>query len=309
MVATGDSSDVPLDYFPCALVVTDVRGTLLYSNDYFDSDCGYNLDRWLGQHISCLLTRAGSVMLESYVMPLLLHHGRCEEIQLAIVDAAGGKIPVVISAALHGDTEKVIYWSGHRAVGRDRLYQELLDARRVLEDKATELEAISRTDELSGLFNRRELRRRADIIMQSAERSPRPLSLLVFDIDDFKTINDDHGHLTGDAIIQEIGRLLRPQARQSDVVARFGGDEFVLLLPDTDGEQALRVCERLRALFDEIAVDGVGCTVSMGVVTAPFDSKLSFEELFRAADMSLYRAKESGRGHTQAVCLEGDDTG
>ena len=160
-------------------------------------------------------------------------------------------------------------------------------------------EALSVTDDLTRLYNSRflnlVLRREA----KRASRSGRPLSVLFIDMDGFKSVNDRHGHLAGSKALVEAAAIIRGSARETDVVARFGGDEFSVILPDTGREGAVSVAERIRdriRAFEFLAQDGlaVRLTASIGIATLP-DVAGSAEELLRAADTAMYRVKDAGK--------------
>jgi diguanylate cyclase (GGDEF)-like protein len=160
-------------------------------------------------------------------------------------------------------------------------------------------EALSVTDDLTRLYNSRYLNLVLRRETKRASRSGRPLSLLFIDLDGFKSINDTHGHLFGSRALVEAAAVIRSSARETDVVARFGGDEFALVLPDTGGEGAYAVGERIReriAAFTFLVGDGldIHLTASLGVATLP-DAAASVEELVQAADMAMYHVKESGK--------------
>ena len=143
-----------------------------------------------------------------------------------------------------------------------------------------------------------------------ASRSGRPLSLLFIDLDGFKAVNDTHGHLFGSRALVEAAAVIRGSARETDVVARFGGDEFALVLPDTGGEGAFAVGERIReriAAHTFLAGDGldIHLTASVGVATLP-DVAASAEELVQAADKAMYQVKDSGKNGIQAAVAPAD---
>jgi len=166
-------------------------------------------------------------------------------------------------------------------------------------------EALSVTDDLTSLYNSRYLNQVLRRETKRASRSGRPLSLLFIDLDGFKAVNDTHGHLFGSRALVEAAAVIRSSARETDVVARFGGDEFALILPDTGGEGAFAVGERIRdriaahIFLSEDRLD-IHLTASVGVATLP-DVAASAEELMQAADKAMYAVKDSGKNGIQAA--------
>lgn len=199
-------------------------------------------------------------------------------------------------------------------VGMQRAVRVLLEPAAVALDNALLLkraEALSVTDDLTHLYNSRYLNAVLRRETKRASRSGRPLSLLFIDLDGFKAINDTHGHLFGSRALVEAAAVIRGSARETDVVARFGGDEFALVLPDTGGEGAFAVGERIReriAAHTFLIGDGLAIrlTVSVGVATLP-DAAASAEELMQAADKAMYAVKDSGKNGIQAAPSPADN--
>jgi len=161
-----------------------------------------------------------------------------------------------------------------------------------------QLTAAARTDAKTGLLNAAAWQREADAEVARAQRAGSPLALLLVDVDHFKRVNDSHGHLAGDEVLRALATELRRQVRESDVVGRFGGEEFTVLLPRTDDTGACRIAERLRASAARLSVAAAGArisvTVSIGVAVLGQHGRDLFA-LLAAADDALYRAKDAGR--------------
>ena len=182
------------------------------------------------------------------------------------------------------------------------LLRSLIEPAAIALDNAQALqraEALSVTDDLTRLFNSRYLNLVLRRESKRASRSGRPLSLLFIDMDGFKRVNDTHGHLMGSKALVEAAGIIKGSARETDVAARFGGDEFAVILPDTGREGAVAVAERVRERvrsFVFLAGDGlsVHLTASVGVATLP-DAAGSAEELLRAADTAMYKVKAAGK--------------
>ena len=163
----------------------------------------------------------------------------------------------------------------------------------VLGRQADVLLDLSRTDPLTGLGNPRAFEERMEQETARAARYGEPLSLLLLDVDGLKAINDDHGHRAGDLALQAVARALHRGARETDLAARVGGDEFALLAPSTPGPAATALAERIRLLVAGERIDRL--TVSLGVATAEDDRSSDPRDLRDAADGALYEAKRKGR--------------
>jgi diguanylate cyclase (GGDEF)-like protein len=152
-------------------------------------------------------------------------------------------------------------------------------------------------DGLTQAFNKRYFVENLEKEIPRCTRHQRPLSLLMFDIDHFKKINDDHGHLTGDFVLREMARRVRTRVRKEEVFARYGGEEFALVLPETEREHAVKVAEDLRKLVGSESFDFEGdkipVTISLGVATTI--NEIAPDAFIKLADDNLYKAKKGGR--------------
>jgi len=175
------------------------------------------------------------------------------------------------------------------------LARPLLRAFRWTEEQASE----ARIDALTGLANRRALEEILAAEISRAQRFAHQLAVVLLDLDRFKEINDSFGHAAGDVMLRAVSRLLTSLARQGDTVARWGGEEFVVVLPETDLAGAQRFAERLRRTIEAHAVGEMKTSASCGVARMlPEDS---VEELLGAADQALYQAKSNGRNRTESA--------
>lgn len=206
----------------------------------------------------------------------------------------------------------------------EQINRELVNTKIALEKTNAELEAknrylesIANLDGLTEVFNHRYFQETCDKELNRATRSGRVLSLIIADLDRFKSINDFYGHLAGDYILREICRVWRKTLRDYDVLARYGGEEFAVLLPETDEEQAVVVAEKMRlaAMEHTFTKDGqrFSVTSSFGVATLknvseidPRNIKDAKNQLFAQADEALYAAKRKGRNRVEVYALKND---
>lgn len=182
-----------------------------------------------------------------------------------------------------------------------RRLAELASRNRELLSQSARFRDLSRKDQLTGLLNRHGAVEAIEDLFSAPETL---VSLLVIDIDHFKPVNDSHGHDVGDGILAEMGRLLQDNIRRSDYAARWGGEEFIVLLPETDEAGARMIAEKLRRLIAGSrfeALPEVPITVSLGVGQRQPDEP--YHQLFQRVDMALYRAKERGRNQTAAATI------
>src|SRR4051812_48531842 len=200
-------------------------------------------------------------------------------------------------------TELVVDVIGDVVRANQNLKSKLHTAEGRLQEQAVEIEAhMSRslTDALTGLPNRREFNERLEERMGAWNRRRDVFSLLLLDVDHFKKLNDKFGHLAGDQVLSTIGRVLRGAIRREDAVARFGGEEFAILLPSTSMDGAILAAQNVREAVARIAINRnnqqIAVTVSGGLATIESNEKV--EVLIQRADSALYAAKEAGRNCT-----------
>jgi len=162
-------------------------------------------------------------------------------------------------------------------------------------------------DALTGLLNRREIDTQAESAIKLADRHGRAVSFLVVDLDHFKQINDRYGHAAGDEVLREAARRITTACRGSDVAGRYGGEEFLLVLPETEASEAITTGDKLRRVLSErpIEFDGVEIAVTASVGVAEWIVGMTSASLFAAADEALYDAKRLGRNRTELFALDG----
>jgi len=199
-------------------------------------------------------------------------------------------------------------------IARLAIGERILNLESRLNASLARLELLASLDSLTGLYNRRAFYESAQAELSRASRDGTPVSLILLDVDNFKTINDSHGHPAGDQALCQLAEIIKKESRAYDQVARWGGEEFLILLPNTRPPEAGAVAERLRAGIASSLISLPGnvslqVTISLGVScsTNPISSDAStLEKLLQEADKALYRAKTSGRNQT---CVFGDTLG
>jgi diguanylate cyclase (GGDEF)-like protein len=189
-------------------------------------------------------------------------------------------------------------------VGNERRPDDLTLLSRSFEAMRDRLSELVGTDSLTGCLNRRALERQLVSIWRMAKRQEASIAVLAVDVDHFKDINDKLGHHAGDEVLRQLAEILHATARDTDSVARPGGDEFVVLLPSQSWDGAMSFAERLRANVDDFVFGPAGAplrvTISVGVALARHTDAVSPEAVLEQADRSLYRAKAEGRNRVSA---------
>jgi diguanylate cyclase (GGDEF)-like protein len=220
-------------------------------------------------------------------------------------------IPVILLTGLEGPQQKVKGlergasdyvtkpFDPGELIARVKVQLKIKQLQDHLREQNKKLEELSNTDPLTQLANRRFLMQSLEKEFQRSLRNNLPLSMIMADIDHFKRINDTCGHQQGDVVLKAIAETLTDQLREYDLAARFGGEEFALLLPGTELAQATSVAERLRKRVASLKFEGglkqLSVTISLGVVSGPREGIQGIDDMVRLSDDALYAAKREGR--------------
>lgn len=311
-----------LNYAPCGYLTLDDDGIILEINDTLLNLLGYNFYEIQGRHINAILTSASRSFYQLYFFPMIRLQNRVEEMYISLKSKTERDIPVLLNAFRNERNAKVLndcvcipmkqryeYEQALLAIKKEtdernkmkkRQIAELDMLRHELESKQNELLALNEklqqlavTDELTGLKNRRFFQEKLTTYVTVHAEQFRPLSLLLIDIDHFKNINDNYGHMMGDKVLKKFGNLLSGESRKDDIAARYGGEEFAFILPNTDKRDALEIAEKIRSRVENANWELPSITISLGVATSlPGDTD---RDLQIRADHALYASKNYGR--------------
>ncbi len=270
------------------------------------------LDVRVGHGIATFLIICQGIAILSLMPPLLAvgMFGMAYLMFWSVLHVAVGD--AALMASLHIQTLSTVLISillsllmWHQYTRAVLLRRQLSLSNAALLRKQQELEILAQRDPLTGLYNRRQFTVLAELELARAERIPGGLALLMVDLDFFKHINDQHGHPAGDEVLRQVATLLSAGVRSTDLVARLGGEEFIVLLPHTSLENALAVAEKLRKTLRErpLLVQGVQLpvTASFGLTWLAENQKGLLPSLYAAADQALYSAKHGGRDRTEVA--------
>ena len=261
-----------------AIITSDVAGKITFANKGATRMLGYAREELIGSAVWKLYT--GGREEARHVQRLLRENAPLQNYETELTHKDGAVIPVTMS--ISGVTDAAGNVTSWLAICKDSTEQKKLER---------ELKEMSIKDSLSGLFNQRYFYDRLAGEIERARRQNHPLSLLLFDIDQFKTYNDCHGHLAGDNVLQAAGLTVVESTREHvDVGFRYGGDEFTVILPEADEDQAYNIAERIRTGFEGRHFDNL--TVSIGLMT--YKEGYSLRTFIQFTDAMMYDAKRSG---------------
>ena len=258
------------------------------------------IDYLTGYEVSLSLLYLGPIALAAW------YAGRWPGIAISLLSCLGWYV-ADWAAGSHYSSAAIPVWNAFVRLGFFVITAELLVA---LRTSLTRQRHLARTDALTGLFGRRQFDERLAHDLALAERHGLPLSLAYIDVDDFKSINDTHGHAAGDHVLRALSDVLSSEVREVDTAARLGGDEFALILPDTDDRGARVLASKLMRGLDRAVDDiGFGVSCSVGIVTF-LDCAVPIEEAIGAGDAVMYEVKKSGKGSVAyRIVGQRDDTG
>lgn len=314
--------DIQLNNAPCGYFSISSAGILVAINQTFLDMLVFEREQLIGKHIESVMSISNKMMFHTYFYPYIQLYGHVNEMYLSFKTRDRLDLPVLLNGVRHTrDGETVIdcvvvamrkriehekdilqtktkleelYLATNEANKKlELLHEEYEIKQQELMKLNDQLEALASTDPLTGLKNRRFLQESLLANIAQYQQSQLPFSLCIIDIDHFKKINDTYGHPVGDLILSSLAQLLQSLSYEEDTVARFGGEEFVILLSGTDQEAAIARAEQYRAKTEAASWDSYKITISIGIATVTKGDSL--QSLLDQADQALYTSKSDGR--------------
>ena len=272
-----DFLEIIIESSAVAIVTVNEKGKVTFVNAAAEAIMGCAKDV-IGSHVSRFYQ--GGIEEARKVFSILKEKGNLENYETVLVGKNSKLIPISASISRLKDEKGQV--EGTLGVLKDNTERKMFQE---------ELERLSITDDLTGLYNQRHFYRELNKEIERAKRQNRPLSLVLFDIDGFKHYNDTYGHLEGDKILQKAGQIVTRNIRLNvDSGHRYGGDEFIIILPEADKTQAVFVAERICRSFLDRGLKGV--TVSVGLVE--YDDEYDLKTFIKHADEAMYSSKRAG---------------
>jgi diguanylate cyclase (GGDEF)-like protein len=236
--------------------------------------------------------------------------GDRDYVYIILLTAKEGKNDIVTGLDAGADDYMVKPFNKLELHSRIQVGERIVRLERRLQSALRKFEALSETDDLTQLCNHGTILKRLAEEMSRSQRENKPLSVIMADIDHFKRINDNYGHITGDHVLLEVAGKIKSVSRPYDVVGRYGGEEFLVILPNTDEKEARGIAERIHTCVRDNPVNlgsesvMVSISISVGVGTIPAAMEATSETIIRAVDAALYRAKDKGRNRVEWVTDE-----
>ena len=288
------------------LVTLDLEGKIVAVNQTFTDLVGYTATELCGNHIEKVMNNGSRFFFHSLVYPKLRMEQKVTEVYLLLQTKTGESCSVMLNAQLFEseklidcyfvqDRQRIVHTKEIRAINaaleealkeQTRLHEELLSVNH-------ELKRYAETDFLTGLYNRRIFMEKAENMYEHFREDGRVFSICIFDVDHFKFVNDQYGHLVGDAVLVGIADEMRKFFDATCTLARFGGEEFIVLLPDSDKQATCEKIERFREQVKFQKWQDVSVSISFGVNTVTYFHEIG--DIIIGADRALYAAKRWGR--------------
>lgn len=313
---------ISIDQIPCAYLATCTENKITAVNETLCNWMNKSEQELIGEPVINLLSVPSRMLFLGTILPHIQANYHTEENYLSLKLNAQETIPIMLNARRIEHDGKHYYIYAMMKMNRRHLIEEqllqerrraesaieekeainlklqlaqneLLQKQQALEDANADLQSLSNTDSLTGLPNRRVYELELNKQFELFQRHQSPFCMILFDIDFFKKINDQNGHDAGDAVLQLLAKTLLKQLRKVDLLSRIGGEEFCILLPHTQLENAKEVAERYRATVEKIPFEFAKVTASFGVTEVQANDTLS--QLYKRADQALYSAKKQGR--------------
>lgn len=311
-----------LDLAPCGYVTISQEGMLIDMNKTFLHMIGFSFAELSQKHIETIMSKTNRFIFHTYFYPYVRLYGNVEELFLSLQHKNGQSIPVLLNgkkANREGtDVIDCILVSMGKRIGYEQeirlakkqleeafrekelalsrleeLHEEIEEKQERLLELNSKLEKLAITDKLTGLKNRRYFHIKLEEMIIQYEQNAQPFSLCLIDIDHFKQVNDTWGHAMGDKVLKQLSTIAEKSMRVEDTVLRYGGEEFIMLLPLANKIEAKRQAEHLRLKIEQAtwAVDEV--TISVGIAT--YTSEDTHATVVEKADQALYYSKRNGR--------------
>jgi len=317
-----------VDQVPCSVLMTDTKGQIQFANSSLLQLIGETVEFWHHKQLEDLLPPASRIFLQTHLMPMLYQESQLQEIHLRIYDHQRQSVPVLVNCQKSTHQNQACYlWVFFVAHERSKFEAELLKARREaqqmaealaqanielsilheqlslhvkdVETKNAKLTTLSERDPLTGLCNRRALENHVSNGLLYSD-NVMGASILMVDVDHFKQTNDQHGHDEGDRVLVELAQQLQRSIQEKDLAVRYGGEEFIILLPSSDRVRAESIAQFVHENVHHITVMGKPITVSIGVASSVEQMTLELlHQMITHADKAVYEAKHYGRNCTR----------
>lgn len=313
------------DHAPCGFIRLTKEGVILYINETLLNWLGREMEGLINQHFEKLLSPVGKVMIYSYFYPTIFTKGKVEEMVLKLNHNQGVAHSYILNArklekdsieyidcALIQMDKRMNYEEELRIVRQhtnealkekeeafnalEKIYEEIEEKQKILLEINNKLQEKSTIDFLTGLYNRSFFNEFMKLQIQQFVEDKNPFSLIIADIDFFKKVNDSYGHIVGDVVLSKVAQLFKESLPKDAIVSRFGGEEFVVVLPKTEQDEAIKVAKSLNRRVSKQYFEQVGhITISLGVSTVQMMDTL--ETILERADEALYYVKRNGRNN------------